>query len=87
MGALQNREASHMKNEPNSKKPSDKAPTSQYQCVSRPGQCKFEWNCGPLCACTIPEQPPRTEQEKHDVQVARHRQACWQWREKKAGRA
>jgi hypothetical protein len=58
-------------------------PTSQYQCVSRPGNCKFEWCCGPLCACSI-NGKPRTEQEKKDVKAARIRQANMRYRMKLA---
>lgn len=62
----------------------DKWPTSIYQCVSKPGQCKFEWNCGPLCACALKRsEKAGTEQEKQDIRVAHARQARWRWRMKK----
>lgn len=58
-------------------------PAGLYQCVSRPGNCKFEWCCGPLCACVIHGEP-RTEQEKKDVKAARIRQANMRYRMKRA---
>lgn len=62
----------------------DKSPVSIYQCVSRPGQCKFEWCCGPLCACGLEKRGGTgTEQEKKDIRIARARQARWRWRMKK----
>jgi len=54
----------------------EKRPTDKYQCVSRPGECKFEWCCSPLCACVIKIQA-RTAQEKRDTKVARNRQYRW----------
>jgi hypothetical protein len=61
----------------------DKWPKSIYQCVSKPGQCKFEWCCSPLCACSLKEgQKAGTEQEKKDIKVAHARQARWRWRMK-----
>lgn len=51
-------------------------PTAPYQCVSRPGRCKFEWNCGPLCACVV-SRPPETEEERADVRKAARMQARW----------
>jgi hypothetical protein len=63
----------------------DAYPKAKYQCVSRPGSCRFEWCCGPLCACVL-KKPAGTEQEKQDVRVARRRQARWRWRRKNKGR-
>lgn len=54
----------------------DGRPTSRYQCVSRPGACKFEWCCGPECACVL-KTPAGTEQEKADEKTARKMQAKW----------
>jgi len=56
-------------------------PESRYQCVSRPGTCKFEWCCGPLCACVL-RTPAGTEEERRDVKRARDRQ--YRWRKKEA---
>lgn len=62
----------------------DKWPKSIYQCVSKPGQCKFEWTCSPLCACLLEKRGGAgTEQEKKDIRIARARQARWRWRMKK----
>lgn len=52
-------------------------PTEKYQCVSRPGSCKFEWNCGPLCACHVTGAGAKTEQAKLDTAEADSRQARW----------
>lgn len=51
-------------------------PTSKYQCVSRQGKCKFEWCCGPLCACAVAGEP-KTRRAKHDTAEAERRQARW----------
>jgi hypothetical protein len=51
-------------------------PTEKYQCVSRPGECKFEWCCGPCCACNIPGEP-KTEQARRDTAEAERRQHRW----------
>lgn len=58
------------------------SPTAAYQCVSRPGQCKFEWQCGPLCPCVLPHEAGRkysTAQEQGDVAEAERRQAIWRY--------
>jgi len=49
------------------------SPTSKYQCVSRPGKCKFEWTCGPCCACHVPSSP----KSKANEAEAERRQARW----------
>ena len=54
----------------------ENSPTSLYQCVSAPGSCKFEWNCGPTCSCVL-KKPAGTEQEKADVAEAERRQEVW----------
>ena len=55
------------------------SPTERYQCVSRPRECKFEWNCGPLCACHVHGE--LSPQAKRDEAEAERRQA--EWRAKK----
>lgn len=57
-------------------------PASLYQCISKPGSCKFEWTCGPLCACVLSRRGggTGTEQEKRDVKNAQNRQ--YRWRKK-----
>lgn len=50
-------------------------PLERYQCVSRPGSCKFEWNCGPLCACHAPKTG--SEQCVKDMAEAERRQVRW----------
>ena len=50
-------------------------PTARYQCISRPGECKFEWNCGALCACWAKESG--TEQEKNDMKESERRLKIW----------
>jgi len=51
-------------------------PITKYQCVSKPGACKFEWCCGPLCACNV-AGPPKTGVGKRDTAEAERRQARW----------
>ena len=65
--------------------PRDLHPKWMYQCVSKPGFCKFEWCCGPLCACVIgaPKGGLNEKREKRDIKVARARQARWRYRTKK----
>ena len=41
--------------------------------MSRPGECKFEWNCGPLCACHVPS----STKSKADEAEAERRQERW----------
>ena len=50
-------------------------PSTRYQCVSQPGTCKFEWCCGPLCACNI--HTATTEQGRKDTAEAERRQEQW----------
>lgn len=60
----------------------EKDPVARYQCVSRPGSCKFEWCCSRMCACVV-RKPAGTEQEKIDERIARRSQAQWRYRTKK----
>lgn len=55
---------------------SDQRPQSMYQCVSRPGNCKFEWCCGPECSCVI-HTPTGGDKEKRDIKQAKKLQAAW----------
>ena len=52
-------------------------PTEKYQCVSRPGSCKFEWNCGPLCACPVVGPGAKTKQAQLNIAEAESRQSRW----------
>jgi hypothetical protein len=58
----------------------DGSPTEKYQCVSRPGECKFEWNCGPLSSCCV-KGKPKTKQAKLDTAEAGRRQERWRARD------
>ena len=56
------------------------SPDSKYQCVSRPGACKFEWCCGPECACGF-KGKSGTKQERKDIAEAERRQYRWRVRD------
>jgi hypothetical protein len=60
-------------------------PKWEYQCVSRPVHCKFEWCCGPECACVFRDKAG-TEQERKDVRVARKMQEAWRRRRRRRPR-
>ncbi len=63
------------------REPRDLFPKTMYQCVSKPGWCKFEWNCGPLCACVIHE-PKGGAQEAKDIKEAERLTRKWRMKSK-----